>query len=61
MGVLIFLMSAPIVWFTKKQNSIEGASFGSKFSAAKTGVELIQGLQYKLILMEVPLDGPAHV
>jgi hypothetical protein len=61
MGVLIFLMLAPIVWFTKKQNSVEDASFGSEFSAAKTGVELIQGLWYKLIMMGMPLDGPTHV
>jgi hypothetical protein len=45
----------------KKQNSVEGASFGSEFCAAKAGVKLIQGLQYKLIMMGVPLEGPAHV
>ena len=54
-------MLAPIVWFMKKQNSIEGASFGSEFSAAKTRVELIQGLQYKLRMMGMPLGGPTHV
>ena len=60
-GVLIFLNRAPIVWYSKKQNSIETSSFGSEFSAMKTGVELIEGLRYKLRMMGVPLDGPAHV
>jgi hypothetical protein len=27
----------------------------------KTGVEITEGLRYKLRMMGVPLDGPAHV
>ena len=60
-GVLIFLNSAPIVWYTKKQGSIETSSFGSEFSAMKTGLELVLGLRYKLRMMGVELDGPCHV
>ena len=60
-GILIFLNRAPIVWYSKKQGSIETSSFGSEFSAMKTAVELIEGLRYKLRMMGVPLDGPAHV
>ena len=50
-------MSAPIVWFSKKQNSIETSSFGSEFMALKTAVELLEGLRYKLRMMGVPIDG----
>src|SRR5210317_654286 len=46
-GVLIFAMSAPIVWYSKEQNSIETSSFGSEFMASKTAVELLEGLQYR--------------
>ena len=60
-GVLIFLMSAPIIWYTKAQNGIETASFGSEFNALKTGVELIKGLRYKLRMMGIPINGPTHV
>jgi hypothetical protein len=60
-GVLIFLNSAPIVWYSKKQNSIESSTFGSEFTAMKTGVELTEGLRYKLRMMGIPLEGPAHV
>src|SRR6056300_532251 len=42
--VLIFVMSAPIVCYSKKQNSIETSSFGSEFMALKTTVELLEGL-----------------
>ena len=60
-GVLIFVNRAPIVWFSKKQASIETSSFGSEFMALKTGSEILEGLRYKLRMMGVPLDGYAHV
>jgi hypothetical protein len=60
-GVLIFCNRAPIVFHSKKQGSIEGSSFGSEFSAMKTGVELVEGLRYKLRMMGCPLDGPTHI
>lgn len=60
-GVLVFLNRSPIVWHSKKQNSIETSSFGSEFTAMKTGVEISEGLRYKLRMMGVPLDGPTFV
>ena len=39
-GVLIFLNRSPIIWHNMKQSSIETSSFGSEFSAMKTGTEL---------------------
>ena len=60
-GVLVFLNRAPIIWFTKKQNSIETSSFGSEFTAMKQGVEISEGLRYKLRMMGVPLDGATHI
>jgi len=50
-GVLIYVNKAPIVCYSKKQNSIETSSFGSEFMALKTGVELLEGLIYKLKMM----------
>ena len=60
-GVLIFCNRAPIIFYSKKQGSIEGSSFGSQFSAMKTGVELVEGLRYKLRMTGVPLDRPTHI
>jgi len=56
-GVLIYFNKAPIIWYSKKQNSIETSSFGLEFAALKTGVELLEGLRYKLRMMGVPLKG----
>jgi Reverse transcriptase (RNA-dependent DNA polymerase) len=60
-GVLIFLNRAPIVWYSKKQNSIETSSFGSEFTAMKVGVEISEGLRYKLRMMGVPLTGSTQI
>jgi hypothetical protein len=60
-GVLIFVNKAPIIWFSKRQNTVETSSFGSEFVAAKVAVELVEGLRYKLRMMGVPLDGPTNV
>ena len=60
-GVVILINRAPVIWYTKKQGSIETSSFGSEFSAMKTGIELVIGLRYKLRMMGVPLEGPTRV
>ena len=59
-GVLIYINRSPILWYSKKQNSIETSSFGSEFCALKTAMEMTIGLRHKLRMMGVPLDGPAH-
>jgi hypothetical protein len=37
--ILIYLNRSPIVWYSKKQNTIETSSFGSEFTALRTGIE----------------------
>jgi hypothetical protein len=49
---------ASISWFSKKQGSIEGASFGSEFLALKTAVEAKRALRYKFRIKGVPIDSP---
>ena len=60
-GILIFCNRAPIIWYSKKQNSVEASTFGSEFMALKTAVELIEALRYKLRMFGVPIDGPTSV
>ena len=60
-GVLICVNSAPILWMSKKQMSIETSSFGSEFTALKTAVELTEGILYKLRMMGVPVQFPAFI
>jgi len=60
-GVLIFLMNAPIIWFSKRQNTVESSSFGSEFVAARIARDLIVSLRIKLRMFGCPIDGPANV
>ena len=60
-GILIFLNWAPIIWYSKRQNTVETSTFGSKFITMKTAVEQIKSLQYKLRMFGVPLESPTNV
>lgn len=60
-GVIVFVNRAPILWYSKRQNTVESSTFGSEFIALKTAVDMVEGLRYKLRMMGVPLDGPANL
>ncbi len=60
-GILIFCNKAPIIWHSKRQNTVEASTFGSEFQAMKNAVELSESLRYKLHMFGVPIDGPTNV
>ena len=61
-GYVIFLNRAPILWHSKKQNTVEASTFGAEFIALKACIEAITHLQYKLRMFGIPLtDKPTHV
>ena len=60
-GFLVYLNSAPIYWWSKKQTSVESSSFGSEFIAMKQCCEYVRGLRYKLRMMGIPCEGPTYI
>jgi len=56
-GILIFINKAPIIFYSKRQNSVETSTFGAEFTACRQAVELLRGLRYKLRMFGVPIDG----
>jgi hypothetical protein len=60
-GVIIMVNRAPILWLSKRQNTVETSTFGSEYVALKTAVEMVEGLRYKLRMLGVPIEGPANV
>ena len=58
---MIFLNSAPIYWYSKKQGSCKTSSFGSKFIAMKSCCQYVQGLRYKLQMMGNPVEFPTFI
>ena len=61
MGFLVYLNSALIYWWSKKQNSVESSSFGSEFIAMKQCCEYVHGLRYKLRMMGISCDDPTFI
>ena len=60
-GILIFINKAPIIWHSKRQNTVEASTFGSEITAMKNAVELIEALRYKLRMFGVPIEGPTNI
>jgi hypothetical protein len=60
-GFVIYLNMAPIVWFSKRQPTVEASVFGAEFVAMNNGIETCRGLRYKLRMMGVALSGPTYV
>ena len=59
-GYLVYLNMAPIVWYSKKQATLETSVFGAEFVALKQGMECCRGIRYKLRMMGVPINGPTY-
>jgi hypothetical protein len=60
-GTLIYVNNAPIIWYTKKQNTVEAATYGSESVAARIAVEMADGLLYKLRMFGTSVELPIHV
>ena len=60
-GILIFCNRVPIIWYSKRQNTVETSTLGSEFQAIKNAAELTEALQYKLRMFNVPIEGATNV
>lgn len=62
-GYLIFLNRSPIMWYSKRQTTVEASTFLLEFIALKACTECIEHIRFKLRMFGVPLDkgDPAHV
>ena len=60
-GYIFFINNAPVYWMSKKQNSVETSTYGSKFTAIKHCTEYIRGLRFRLRMMGIPCEDPAFV
>jgi hypothetical protein len=60
-GILLFCNKAPIIWHSKRQNTVGASTFGSEFQAMKNAVELTESLRYKLRMFGVPIDSATNI
>ena len=55
-GILHLINQTPVDWFSKKQATVETATYGSEFVAARTATEQVIDLRYTLRSMGVPIE-----
>ena len=60
-GVLHMINGTPIDWFSKRQDTVETATYGSEFVAARIAVEQIIDLRTTLRYLGVPIKGKAFM
>mgnify|MGYP000187859586 CR=1 FL=1 len=60
-GFVIFVNSAPIIWWSKRQNTVKMSSFRSEYVVLRIATEQIIGLRYKLKMMGIGVEDPADV
>jgi len=60
-GTLHLLNKTPAEWFSKRQNQVETATYGSEFMAMRIGTEQIIELRYMLRMLGVPIQGPSWI
>ena len=60
-AVLHFINQTPIEWFSKKQPTVETATYGSEFVAAKMAVQQIMGIRIGLRYLGVEIKGATRM
>ena len=60
-GYILFVQSAPIIWYSKRTSTVESSAFSSEFIAMKTCVEHLKALRHKLRMFGVPVDNPTKI
>ena len=60
-GILIYVNNTSVIWYSKRQNTVETSSFGSEFIAFRIATELVESLRYKLRGFGVHMNGPASI
>ena len=60
-GILHFLNKTPVDWFSKKQNTVETATYGSEFVAARICTEQVIDLRLTMWYLGVPIRGKSYM
>ena len=59
--ILIYVNNALIIFYIKRQNTVESSSFGLDFVELRISTDMVEALMYKLGTFGVNLKGPAEV
>ena len=54
-GILIYINKSPIIWWCKRQNTVETSTYGSELVAMRLAVEMVKSLKYKLWMFGIDI------
>ena len=57
----MYMNTALMQLFSKKQSTVETSVFGAEFVAMKQGIDALQGLRYKLRMMSILISSPSYI
>ena len=60
-GFILFVNYAPVIWFSKRQNTVDSSSLSGEFIVMEICIEYIVVLRFKLRMFGIPIDGTAKV
>ena len=60
-GIIHFFNNAPILWYSKRQTTVEASTFRSEFNALRIALDQILAMRQKLRYVEVRVDQPTNV
>jgi hypothetical protein len=60
-AILHFLNQTPMDWYSKNQATVETATFGSEFIAARTTINQIVDLSTTLCYLGIPIQEKSYV
>ena len=60
-GILHLVNGTPGDWFSKRQDTVETATYGSEFVAARIATEQVMDLRQTLRYLGVPVEGSAYM
>ena len=55
-GFIIYVNTAIVQWFSKKQCTVETSVIGAEFFAMKHGIDELRGLRFKLRMMCISIS-----
>ena len=60
-GYIICIGKAPVMWYSKRQSTVESSTYGSELVAKRIAAEALLGLRYKLRMMGIGFEQTSNV
>jgi hypothetical protein len=60
-GIVVFVNSTPVKWFSKMQRTVETSTYGSELVAARIATDFAMELRYNIRMLGFDLDGPTTI